>query len=111
MDRRDELRTLRKLAATMTQTQIAKELRISQPAVNKALKAAGQVPDVREGSVARARTRSPSGSPPGRSTAPSSSRSSRAGRTPSRPRLTGSTGWSRRCPARSRRSGARSMRA
>ncbi|RXR22092.1 MarR family transcriptional regulator [Oerskovia turbata] len=49
VDRRDELRTLRRLAATMTQTQIAKELRISQPAVNKALKAAGRVPDVREG--------------------------------------------------------------
>lgn len=49
VDRRDELRALRKLAATMTQTQIAKELRISQPAVNKRLKAAAQVPDVREG--------------------------------------------------------------
>lgn len=49
VDRRDELRLLSRLAESMTQTQISKELRISQPAVNKALKAAGKVPDVREG--------------------------------------------------------------
>lgn len=49
VDRRDELRLLRAVAAGMTQTEIARALRISQPAVHKALKAAEQVPDVREG--------------------------------------------------------------
>jgi hypothetical protein len=46
VDRLDELRLMRRLAASMSQTEIAKVLRISQPAVHKALKAAERVPDV-----------------------------------------------------------------
>ncbi|MTG90842.1 hypothetical protein GJV82_18150 [Cellulosimicrobium sp. BIT-GX5] len=49
VDRLDELRLVRKLAASMSQTEIAKVLAISQPAVHKALKAAERVPDVAEG--------------------------------------------------------------
>ena len=49
VDRLDELRLLRGLSATKSQTEIAKVLAISQPAVNKALKAAARVPEVRDG--------------------------------------------------------------
>ncbi|MBD5788367.1 hypothetical protein IF650_19580 [Cellulosimicrobium terreum] len=49
VDRLDELRLVRKLAAQMSQTEIAKLLAISQPAVHKALKAAERVPEVADG--------------------------------------------------------------
>lgn len=48
VDRLDELRAVRVLSKTMSQTELAKVLAISQPSVNKALKAAAKVPDVRE---------------------------------------------------------------
>ena len=49
VDRLDELRLVRKLAAQMSQSEIARLLAISQPAVHKALKAAERVPEVAEG--------------------------------------------------------------
>ena len=49
VDRLDELRAVQVLSKTMSQTELAKVLAISQPAVNKALKAAAKVPEVREG--------------------------------------------------------------
>jgi DNA-binding CsgD family transcriptional regulator len=49
VDRLDELRLVRQLSATMSQTALAKALAISQPAVNNALKRAAQVPDVPAG--------------------------------------------------------------
>ncbi|WP_402372990.1 hypothetical protein [Isoptericola rhizosphaerae] len=49
VDRLDELRAVRVLAKTMKQTELAKVLAISQPSINKALKAAAKVPEVREG--------------------------------------------------------------
>ncbi|MFD6029077.1 hypothetical protein ACFWE5_00065 [Cellulosimicrobium funkei] len=49
VDRLDELRLVRKLAAQMSQSEIARLLAISQPAVHKALKAAERVPEVADG--------------------------------------------------------------
>lgn len=49
VDRLDELRIVRRLANTMTQTEIAQVLMISQPAVNKKLRAAARVADVPDG--------------------------------------------------------------
>ncbi len=49
VDRLDELRLVRRLSATMSQTALAKALAISQPAVNNALKRAAEVPDVPAG--------------------------------------------------------------
>ncbi|UNX53176.1 hypothetical protein MF406_09005 [Georgenia sp. TF02-10] len=49
VDRLDELRHLRQLSATMTQTALAKALAISQPSINSALKRAATVPDVPAG--------------------------------------------------------------
>lgn len=49
VDRLDELRLVRKLAAQISQTEIARLLAISQPAVHKALKEAERVPEVVDG--------------------------------------------------------------
>ncbi len=49
VDRLDELRIVRRLADTMTQTEIAQVLLISQPAVNKKLRAAARVADLPDG--------------------------------------------------------------
>ncbi|GED11307.1 hypothetical protein [Cellulosimicrobium cellulans] len=49
VDRLDELRLVRRLADTMTQTEIAQVLAISQPAVNKKLRAAARVPNLPDG--------------------------------------------------------------
>lgn len=49
VDRLDELRSLRRLSATMSQTAIAKALSITQPTVNSALKRAETIPDVPSG--------------------------------------------------------------
>ncbi|ACZ32470.1 hypothetical protein Xcel_3471 (plasmid) [Xylanimonas cellulosilytica DSM 15894] len=49
VDRLDELRSLRRLSATMSQTALAKALAITQPTVNSALKRAQHIPDVPEG--------------------------------------------------------------
>lgn len=49
VDRLDELRIVRRLADTMTQTEIAQVLMISQPAVNKKLRAAARVADLPDG--------------------------------------------------------------
>lgn len=49
IDRLDELRMLRALARTMSQTALARELALSQPSINGALKRAEQVPDIPAG--------------------------------------------------------------
>jgi hypothetical protein len=49
VDRLDELRIVRRLADTMTQSEIAQVLLISQPAVNKKLRAATRVADLPDG--------------------------------------------------------------
>jgi hypothetical protein len=49
VDRLDELRLVRRLSSTMSQTALAKALAMSQPSINSALKRAAKVPDVLEG--------------------------------------------------------------
>jgi len=51
IDRLDYLRALRRLAATMTQSDLARELGITQPSVSSALKSAAKVADPPAGFV------------------------------------------------------------
>jgi hypothetical protein len=49
VDRLDYLRGIRELAASMTQTELAKRLGLAQPSISSALRTAVKVPDVRPG--------------------------------------------------------------
>lgn len=71
VDRLDYLRTVRALASSMRQEDLAKHLGVTQPAISATLRKAARYRICRLGSRGRARTRSPSGKRLARSTATS----------------------------------------